>query len=132
MSLPARRLRPRLVPLLALATLLQPACEELPNVPPTAAFIYSPVSPIVAGSTSVVFNASGSVDSDGRIVSYVWDYGDGSASVTDAGPVATHVFPDRPSTCIQFVYAVLLTVIDDKGDKGTASQNVTVTENCPR
>lgn len=120
------------MPLLALAALLQPACEELPNVPPTATFIFSPVSPIVAGSTSVVFNASGSADSDGRIVSYVWDFGDGGPSQTGDGPVATHVFPDTPSTCIQFVYAVLLTVIDDKGERGTASQNVAVTENCPR
>lgn len=132
MSLLACRTRSRVVPLLALAALLQPACEALPNVPPTASFIFSPVSPIVAGSTSVVFNASGSLDSDGRIVSYVWDFGDGSPSLTSDGPVTTHVFPDRPSTCIQFVYAVLLTVNDDRGDRDTASQNVTVTENCPR
>lgn len=119
------------MPLLVLAVSL-PACEALPNVPPTASFIYSPVSPIVAGSTSVVFNASASADSDGRIVSYVWDFGDGSPAQTVDGPVTTHVFPDRPSTCIQFVYAVLLTVVDDKGDRATASQNVGVTENCPR
>jgi hypothetical protein len=120
------------VPLLALAALLQPGCEDLPNVPPAAAFIFSPVSPIVAGATSVVFNASGSFDSDGSIVSYVWDFGDGSASQTISGPVTTHVFPDRPATCIEFVYAVLLTVNDDRGDRGTASQTVVVTENCPR
>jgi microbial collagenase len=130
LSLPARRLTSRVVPLLVLAWLL-PACEELPNVPPSAAFIYSPVSPIVAGSTGVVFNASGSFDSDGRIVSYVWDFGDGTPSQSVDGPATSHVFPDRPPTCIQIVYAVLLTVNDDKGDRGTASQNVSVTENCP-
>lgn len=132
MSLSVRRPASCIVPLLAAAALLQPACEDLPNVPPAAAFIFSPVSPIVAGSTAVVFNASGSLDADGRIVSYVWDFGDGTPSQTDPGPVATHVFPDRPSTCVQFVYAVLLAVVDDKGDRDTASQNVTVTENCPR
>jgi hypothetical protein len=46
--------------------------------------------------------------------------------------VTTHVFPNRAETCVQVVYAVLLTVVDDRGDRGSASQNVAVTENCPR
>jgi microbial collagenase len=108
------------------------ACEDLPNVPPSAAFIFSPVSPIHAGSSGVTFNASGSSDSDGRIVSYLWDFGDGTPSQADSSPVTTHVFPDRAETCVQVVYAVLLTVVDDRGDRGSASQNVAVTENCPR
>jgi len=121
----------RVATCLALAALLG-SCEDLPNVPPSATFIFSPVSPILAGSTSVVFNASGSRDSDGRIASYLWDFGDGSPPQNVDGPVTSHVFPDRPATCVQIVYAVLLTVVDEKGERDTASQNVTVTENCPR
>ena len=36
--------------------------------------------------------------------------------------------PNTPATCVEAVYAVLLTVVDDKGDAGTASQQVRVTE----
>lgn len=121
------------VPVLAsLLAALAVGCEDLPNVPPGASFIFSPVSPINAGSTPVTFNASGSSDSDGRIVTFTWDFGDGSATQAESGPVVTHVFPNRPENCIQIVYAVLLTVVDDGGGHATASQNVTVTENCPR
>src|SRR5881628_1828 len=45
-------------------------CEKLPaipNVPPVAVFVYSPVSPINSGETVVTFNASGSTDTDGHV-----------------------------------------------------------------
>jgi hypothetical protein len=116
----------------ALLALSLAACEDLPNVPPGAAFIFSPVSPVVAGQTAVVFNASGSQDGDGRIVSYVWNFGDGTSTQTVAEPATVHVFPNTPATCIQVVYAVLLTVVDDGGARSAASQQVSVTEDCPR
>ena len=106
-------------------------CEklpEIPNVPPTAAFVFSPVSPIIAGGTLVTFNASGSRDPDGRIESYTWDFGDGTPEVSGAGPTVTHVFPDTPATCQETVYTVLLSVRDEGGDTGTASQPVRVVE----
>jgi PKD repeat protein len=106
-------------------------CEKLPaipNLPPTASFIYTPVSPVNAGETVVTFNASASRDPDGQIVSYIWNFGDGSAEQTQTGPTTTHVFPDTPATCLEITYAVLLTVVDDKGDRGSASQTVKVTE----
>jgi PKD repeat protein len=107
------------------------ACEklpEIPNVPPSAEFVYSPVSPINAGSTNVVFNASGSRDTDGSVANYAWDFGDGSAQETTNGPTVTHVFRDTPTICQEITYTVLLTVRDDDGDIGTANQRVTVTE----
>jgi len=125
--------RRRAVPVLtALLAAFAVGCEDLPNVPPSASFIFSPVSPIGAGSTPVTFNASGSSDSDGHIVTFTWDFGDGSGTQSESGPVVTHVFPNRAENCIQIVYAVLLTVEDDGGGHATASQNVTVTETCPR
>jgi len=108
--------------------LVLPACEQIPNVPPTASFIFSPVSPINAGQTGVVFNASASRDSDGKINSYVWNFGDGTPEQTSDGPVIAHLFPDTPATCLTIIYGVLLTTVDDAGERGTASQNVTVTE----
>jgi hypothetical protein len=108
------------------------ACEDLPNVPPAAAFIFSPVSPVVAGHTAVVFNASGSQDSDGRLVSYEWNFGDGTPTQIVSDAATAHVFPNTAATCIQVVYAVLLTVVDDGGARSSASQQVSVTEDCPR
>jgi large repetitive protein len=111
--------------------LVVPGCEDLPaapNIPPTASFIYNPISPINAGETPVSFNAVGSRDSDGSIASYNWIWGDGTPEQSTTSPTIVHVFADTPSRCIDVTYAVLLTVVDDKGDVGTASQQVKVTE----
>jgi PKD repeat protein len=116
-----------LLPLVVVA----PGCENLPaapNIPPVASFIFNPVSPINAGETPVNFNAVGSHDSDGTIASYNWSWGDGSPDQTTTSPTIVHVFVDTPARCIDVTYAVLLTVVDDKGGTGSASQQVTVTE----
>ena len=123
-------LRPWPLMLIALAALAAPACEDLPaapNIPPTATFIFNPVSPITAGETPVVFNASGSRDSDGQVASYTWNFGDGVEQTTE-NPTITHVFVNTPARCLEIVYTVLLTVTDDKGDRGSASQQVRVIE----
>jgi len=106
-------------------------CEKLPaipNVPPIASFVYSPVSPINSGQTVVTFIASGSTDADGQIVSYTWNFGDGTPEETRTTPTITHLFPDTPATFLEIVYTVLLTVTDDKGAKSSASQTARVTE----
>jgi PKD repeat protein len=104
------------------------SCEELPNIPPVATFIYSPVSPIVAGQSAVLFNASGSSDADGTVRSYTWEFGDGTAAVRTDGPTTTHVFPDTAATCREVVYTALLTVEDDGGSRASANQQVHVIE----
>ena len=117
--------------LLLLSPLFIVSCEDLPaapNIPPTASFIYNPVSPIIAGDTAVSFNAVGSRDSDGTIASYVWSFGDGTPEQSTTSPTLVHVFADTPVRCVDVTYAVLLTVVDDKGDTGSASQQVKVTE----
>lgn len=125
-----RRLR-----LLALSALLAAAgCEELPpapelpNEPPTAHFYFTPVAPIWAGQTSVTFSAVGARDRDGMIESYVWNFGDGTRVETTAQAEMRHVFPDTSVRCMNVTYGVLLTVVDDQGDRGFFSQGVTVTE----
>jgi PKD repeat protein len=82
------------------------------NKPPVAAF--TPTMTNLNGS----FDASGSQDPDGTIVSYDWDFGDGSAH--GSGQSVTH--PYAPGT-----YTVTLTVTDNNGATATASRSVTAT-----
>ena len=86
-----------------------------PNQAPTAAFTVSPASPVV-GQT-VTFNASGSLDPDGTIVSHAWSFGTG-ATGTGIAPSYTYSSPGT--------YAVTLTVTDNGAATGTTTQSVTV------
>ncbi|MBA1443926.1 MAG: PKD domain-containing protein [Gammaproteobacteria bacterium] len=70
---------------------------------------------------SVDFDAAGSYD-EGSIVSYDWDFGDGT---TDSGVNVTHTFADEGE------YTVILTVTDDSGAIDRISQQVTVTGDPP-
>jgi PKD repeat protein len=73
---------------------------------PTATFTYSPQSPSVNGD--IFFNASQSVPAPGRrIVSYNWDFGDGSPH--QGGVQTTHRYSSEGQ------YVVTLTVRDDLG-----------------
>jgi PKD repeat protein len=66
----------------------------------------------------VSLDGSASSDSDGAIVSYAWDLGDGS---TASGTVVSHTYAD-PGT-----YTATLTVIDDDGATDSAGVTITVT-----
>lgn len=83
---------------------------------PTAQFTFSPTDPTV--NQVVHFNAAASTAAPGRrIVSYRWDYGDGSS---DNGMQVAHVFTAART------YTVTLTVTDDIGRTGTRSATVQV------
>ncbi|WP_052460932.1 PKD domain-containing protein [Microbacterium gorillae] len=88
-----------------------------PNVPPTASFTST-----VSGLTASV-NGAGSSDSDGTVVGYSWDFGDGSAAVTT--PTAQHAYATAGT------YTVTLTVTDDRGATGTKTADVTVAHAAP-
>jgi PKD repeat protein len=105
-----------------------PPAPELPDVLPTASFYFTPVAPIYAGQTAVDFSAIGSRDTDGQIVSYIWNFGDGTTPETSETPYARHTFPDTAARCVLITYGVSLIVVDNKGGSGVASANVTVTE----
>jgi PKD repeat protein len=68
----------------------------------------------------VEFSGSSSTD-DGAIVSYDWDFGDKSViNDTTIGPVVTHIFPDAG------IFNVKLTVVDDRGQSGWATDSIRV------
>jgi len=56
---------------------------------------------------TIVFDASGSFDEDGVIISYLWDFGDGK---TGTGSSPSHIY-ETPGE-----YHVILTVTDNKGN----------------
>ena len=80
------------------------------NLPPTADFSFT------ATDLSVSFTDASS-DSDGSVVSWIWDFGDGNSSA-DQNPV--HVY------AADGTYTVMLTVTDDMGATDNTSQDVTV------
>jgi PKD repeat protein len=84
------------------------------NLPPVAAFTPECVELLCT------FNASGSDDPDGTIVSYSWDYGDGT-SADDAGVGPSHSYAAAGT------YTVTLAVTDNEGAIGLVSGSVTVT-----
>jgi PKD repeat protein len=96
--------------------------------PPIASFNVSPKSEpnvgwevegakVIAGVTTVTFDAYSSTDPDGHISQYIWDFGDGNLGT---GVSTTYVY-SCPGT-----YVVRLTVIDDAHLSGTASREVVV------
>ena len=88
-------------------------------------FNSAPIARIAASATSgespllVTFDASGSVDLDGRIVAYRWSFSDGE---TAEGRTVERVFAP-PSTV---TYTATLEVEDEDGAVGTIEQSVEV------
>jgi PKD repeat protein len=91
-----------------------------PNLPPVAAFSYSPSAGIAP--LEVAFDASASQDSDGRIASYSWSFGDGAAG---SGPAVRHTF------ALKGTYAVQLTVKDDRGGQAVREASLAVLNLAP-
>jgi PKD repeat protein len=81
---------------------------DVRSLTPKARFTADPYPEIQAGKT-VTFDAQNSFDPDGTIVSYLWNFGDGSWTETTE-PQVTHKY-DTPGE-----YWVQLVVIDDYGD----------------
>ena len=88
---------------------------EVTNAPPVANFSATDDAPSV-GET-VEFDASGSYDPNGEVVSYEWDFGDGT---TGEGVKASHSY-DKEG-----YYVITLTVTDDAGAVGTVRHAVNV------
>jgi len=89
---------------------------DVPNQPPTAD-TGGPYNGFVG--VALQFDGSASSDSDGSIVQYDWDYGDGS-SETDAGPAPIHSFEAAGE------YTLTVTVTDDDGATDSATATVVI------
>ncbi|MCW8999817.1 MAG: PKD domain-containing protein, partial [Kangiellaceae bacterium] len=85
------------------------------NVDPTASFT-APSSAEVGEAVS--FDASSSNDTDGTIVAYAWDFGDGQ---TGTGSNPTHTFASAGN------FAVTLTVTDNRDGTATTTQSINIT-----
>ena len=86
-----------------------------PNQKPSASFSVNNSSGIAP--LTVNFDASASVDSDGSIDSYSWDFDDGG---TDTGITSNYTFNTAG------VYTVSLTVTDNEGESDTTTTNISV------
>jgi len=101
-----------------LASLTQPITITVTtNIPPVASFTFSPT--MVSVGQAVSFDASASEDPDGTIVSYDWDFGDGTSG---SGVSVSHTYTTAGN------YLVSLTVTDDQGATGTVTRTVIVSE----
>ncbi len=103
----------------------QSVCTTLAkiNAPPLCA-VGPPVPPAVNLGQPVLFDGSGSMDPDGTIVSFDWDFGDGSTAL-NAGPTPSHAYA-APGT-----YFILLTVTDDDGATASCGTLTPLAVNAP-
>ncbi|MDX9750993.1 MAG: PKD domain-containing protein, partial [Flavobacteriales bacterium] len=79
------------------------------------------------GPLTVQFTGSGSSDPEGGVVTYLWDFGDGTTS-TDPDP--QHVFTAAPG--VPTAYTVSLTVTDPGGNSAAAQLLVSVNNTPPQ
>jgi PKD repeat protein len=96
----------------ASASQTQDVTVSAANQAPTASFT------VACTDLSCRFDGSASNDTDGNIVNYAWDFGDGA---TAGAPVVDHTYAAAGT------YTVTLTVTDDAGASATSVQNVSVT-----
>jgi len=88
--------------------------ETIPREPPIASFSYTPS--IGHSSERIMFDASES-HSDGYIVEWSWDFGDGNRG---SGEIISHSYM-TPAT-----YTVTLTVEDDSGNQSRSSKHIII------
>ncbi len=101
---------------------LATASEEISvGAAPTAALTATPTQ-LEEGSEPVSFDGSASSDTGGSIVSYAWDFGDGT---TAQGATASHTYSTAGT------YLARLAVTDSLGEIDTATTTVTVTDEPP-
>ena len=89
---------------------------------PTVVLSVSPATPVVG--QQAVFKAVGTPAQNHSIVSYDWDFGDGTRVTTTTSSV-THTFNARG------IYNVVVTVTDDVGQKGHATAQYDLSTGVP-
>jgi PKD repeat protein len=107
------------VALFALLCIGLTGCLVVSNLRPEASFTAIPTTG--TSPLDVAFDASASVDPDGTIVGYVWDFGDGQSA--SAVAITTHEFVAQSASR---VFTVILVVTDNLGATDTAVRNISV------
>jgi PKD repeat protein len=93
--------------------------ESFDPIPPLASLIIDPAQP-TAGE-NVTFDAGDSVDPDGQIVEYQWDFGnDGTIDQTSSSPSTTYTYSEAGN------YQVNLTVVDATGTTNTTVKTISI------
>ena len=90
------------------------------NQPPVVSFILVDSSSLGIWSPETSFNAARSIDPDGRIVSYTWDFGDRTPAIPSPYSFGRHTY------AIPGEHVVTLTVTDDKGLAAQAKKTIIV------
>jgi PKD repeat protein len=85
-----------------------------PNIPPDASIN---VLSFADAFEDITFDGSDSIDNDGMILNYTWDFGDGNLGY---GSLVVHDYVESGT------YTVMLTVVDDNGDSDITSTTITV------
>jgi PKD repeat protein len=88
------------------------------NLAPVSSFTFS------CNKANCSFNASGSTDPDGSIVSYAWNWGDGTVSTnsTSSSPLASHTYSAKGNYSMN----VTLTVTDNGGKSTPSTKSVAI------
>lgn len=86
-----------------------------PNGEPIASVVLSP--PAVTLGESIQFDASGSIDPDGTIVSYTWNFGDGATATEN---IVNHAYTTDG------IFKVSLVVEDNNGNKSYWNSTVNI------
>ena len=97
---------------------VSPAVVPVANVAPVADLVLNP--PTGVAPVSLTADGSGSTDDIG-VMSYTFDWGDGTSSAAEIEPTRAHTYP-TPGT-----YVVTLTVADADGGSASTSKTLTVT-----
>ena len=105
--------------LLSLSLVLLAGCA-LFNVTPIARITVIDNQTSGTSPLTVTFDGGDSVDPDGIITGYLWDFGDGD---TDDEEIVSHTFTTTGATT---TYTVTLTVTDDSGGTAEVSQTIEV------
>lgn len=94
--------------------------ENSAGYPPQASFGYWPAAPYL--NMTVDFDASSSTPEgfNDTIISYQWDFGDGTPKQTESDPIITHNYQQTET------FIVTLNVTDDEGLWSTTSKPVTI------
>ncbi len=96
------------------------ALKTIVDRPPLASFSESATTSLTLNGIS--FDASASSDADGTIVSFAWNFGDGTMGT---GQTTSHSYATAGT------YKVTLTVTDDSSNSGTATATKTNTDRLP-